>query len=120
MKISTTSPRAAALGGQSLLTGGQTLLKSLLCRIAPGPLPFISHVKIPGENGTTETVNAALVTLPLDVCTCTWIVALVAPTNSIGNCALIPPGAAEKRGAATPLTSSVAPASVVGSVELCV
>src|ERR1019366_3317002 len=78
----------------------------------------ISHAKIPGENWATGMVIVGLVTVPLAVCTCTWIGALVAPTNSTGNCALITPGAAEKRGAATPLTSSVAPASVVGSVVL--
>ena len=45
-----TSPREIAFAAQSLLPGGQIFEKSLLRNPAPGPFPFWSKVKMPGEN----------------------------------------------------------------------
>ena len=82
-------------------------------RIAPGPFPFWSQVKMPGEAEPTVTVAGSLVTVPLSVFTSTSTDAGPV-TSSTGNWALICKGEAKNKGAGVPFTKTRAPANRVG------
>src|SRR5262249_6500765 len=73
------------------------------------------NVKIPGETGATSTLMAGLITGPVVARTSTSIVALEISLSSTGNWTSICTGDTANNGAATPLTKTRVPASLVGS-----